>query len=119
MSTKTSRFTNIGDIRRANKKAGFFWFSPATITAFGARVESRIYDEGISKNYPAGSRVWVESRKNHDSTSREYLIARFNVETSDISYAHIDYKTMVFGSAKVAEKFVTDILLGGDDHGSV
>lgn len=119
MSNKTSRFTNIGDIRRANKKAGQFWFSPATITAFCARVESRVYDEGISEDYPEGSRVWVESRKNHNSTSREHMIARFNVQTRDISYAHIDYKTLVFGSAKAGEKYITDKMLGGDDHGSL
>lgn len=118
MSDKTSRFTNIGDIRRANKKAGQFWFSPATITAFGARVASRVYDEGISEDYPEGSRVWVESRKNHNSTSCEHMIARFNVQTGDISYAHIDYKTLVFVSAKHAEKHITGKILGVDGHGS-
>ncbi|SHT83478.1 Uncharacterised protein [Mycobacteroides abscessus subsp. abscessus] len=117
MSDKTSRFTNIGDIRRANKKAGLSWFSPATIMAFGARVESRVYDEGISENYPEGSRVWVEFRKSHDSTSPEHLIARFNVQTGDISYAHIDYKTLVFDSARKAEKHITENMLGGA-HGS-
>lgn len=118
MSDKTSRYTNIGDIRRANKRAGLFWFSPATITAFGAKVESRVYDEGFSDDYPAGSRVWVDSRQNFDCTAREYLIARFNVATSDISHVHIDYTSLVFGSAKVAEKYITDKMLGGDDHGS-
>lgn len=111
MSDKTSRFTNIGDIRRANKKAGLFWFSPATITAHGVKVESRVYDEGVSDDYPEGSRLWVESRRNFDGTAREHLIARFNVQTGDISYAHIDYKTLVFGSAKVAEKYITDHLV--------
>lgn len=111
MTDKTSRFTNIGDIRRANKRAGLYWFSPSAIAAFGARVESRIYDEGVSEDYPEGSRVWVESRRNHDFTSREHLIARFNVQTGDISYAHIDYKTLVFGSAKEAEKYITDHLV--------
>lgn len=119
MSDKISRFTNIGDIRRANKKAGQFWFSPATVAAFAARVESRIYDAGVSEDHPAGSRVWVESRRNFDGTIREYMIARFNVQTGDISYAHIDYKTLVFGSAKAGEKYITDKMLGGDDHGSL
>ncbi|SKX81040.1 Uncharacterised protein [Mycobacteroides abscessus subsp. bolletii] len=117
MSDKTSRFTNIGDIRRANKKAGMFWFSPATITAHGAKVESRVYDEGVTEDYPAGSRVWVESRRNYDGTAREHLIARFNVETSDISYVHIEYKTLVFGSSHHAEKHITENMLGGG-HGS-
>ncbi|WP_457095136.1 hypothetical protein [Mycobacteroides abscessus] len=117
MSDKTSRFTNIGDIRRANKKAGLFWFSPSTIAAHGARVESRIYDEGSSEDYPEGSRVWVESRRNFDGTAREHLIARFNVQTGDISYAHIDYTNLVFDSAKRAEKHITENMLGGD-HGS-
>ncbi|SIB66411.1 hypothetical protein [Mycobacteroides abscessus] len=113
MSGTVSRFTNIGDIRRANKKAGLFWFSPATITAHGAKVESRIYDEGVSEDYPEGSRLWVESRRNFDGAAREHLIARFNVQTADISYAHIDYKTLVFGSAKVAEKYIVENMLGG------
>lgn len=117
MSDKTSRFTNIGDIRRANKKAGLFWFSPSTIAAHGARVESRIYDEGVSEDYPEGSRAWVESRRNFDGTAREHLIARFNVETSDISYVHIDYTNLVFDSAKRAEKHITENMLGGG-HGS-
>lgn len=111
MSDKVFRYTNIGDIRRANKRAGMFWFSPATVAAFAARVESRIYDEGTSKDYPQGSRVWVESRRNHNSTSREHLIARFNVETADISYVHIDYRNLVFDSAKKAEKHITDNLI--------
>lgn len=111
MSDKTSQFTTVGDIRRANKRAGLFWFAPATIAAFGSKVESRIYDEGVSEDYPEGSRVWVESRRNFNGTAREHLIARFNVATSDISYVHIDYKTLVFGSAKKAEKHITEKLI--------
>jgi hypothetical protein len=87
MTTETKpRFTNIAEIRQANKNAGRFWFSPETVRAFASRVESRVYDGGAGYDYPDGSRLWVESTKNYDDTAREYKIALFSVFTGDISY---------------------------------
>ena len=76
------RYTNISQIRAANKAAGFFWFSPATILCFGVRVESRIYTsaDGLA-------RLWVESGDNFYETAREYKVATFNPETGGIMYA--------------------------------
>lgn len=87
MSTETKpRFTNIAEIKRANKNAGRYWFSVDTVRAFKSRVESRIYDGGASHDYPEGSRLWVESTTNYDDTAREYKLAIFDVATGDISY---------------------------------
>ena len=88
MTTTTKpRFTNIAEIKRANTDAGMFWFSAETIKYFGSRVESRIYDPGAhSHDFTEGTRLWVESTRNHDDTAREYRIARFNVASGDISY---------------------------------
>ena len=95
-------YTNIADIKSANKSAGLYWFSPATVRAFKSRVVSRIYDAGVSEDYPQGSRLWVESTRNYNDSGREYKIARFNVESHDISYAHENYTTLRFGSKDAA-----------------
>lgn len=105
MTMKTQpRFTNIAEIRRANKNAGFYWFSPDTIRAFDSRHVSRVYDGGASYGYPEGSRLWVESTRNHDDTGREYKLAIFDVATGDISYisARIAHSTILRFRTKAA-----------------
>jgi hypothetical protein len=106
------RYTNIAEINAANKAAGRFWFSPATIEFFDSRVESRVYDEGTSTEYPKGSRLWVESTKSgFDDTRREFKLARFNVETADIDRVHRDWVTLRFTNLGDAESYLTDKLL--------
>jgi hypothetical protein len=104
-----TRFTNIAEIKTANKNAGRFWFSPDTVRHFAARVESRVYDAGTNADYPLGSRLWVESTRTFND-GREYKIARFNVETSDISYVHVNYRTLQFGSKATAVKALEGLL---------
>lgn len=106
----TVRFTNIADIKSANKAAGWYWFSPDTVHAFKSRVETRIYDAGTSIDYPQGSRLWVESTRNYNDRGREHKIARFNVETSDISYTHVDYQTLRFSTKRIAIKTLEGLL---------
>lgn len=57
-------YRNITEVKRANKAAGRFWFSPATIKCFGARVETPIMD----------GRFWVESARTYDDEGREYKL---------------------------------------------
>lgn len=105
MSTETKpRFTNIADIKHANKNAGFYWFSPDTIRAFDSRHVSRIYDGGASHGYPEGSRLWVESTRNYNGTAREYKLAIFDIATGDISYvsAHIGWSAILRFTTKAA-----------------
>lgn len=98
-------FTNIADIKRANKDAGRYWFSPDTLRAFGSRVESRIYDTGRN------TRVWVESTRNYDDSGREYKISEFDVATGDISYVSVEYRTLRFDAKVDAVKFLESNLL--------
>ena len=88
MTTTTKpRFTNIAEIKRANADAGMYWFSAETSEYFKSKVESRVYDPGAqSHDFVEGTRLWVESTRNHDDTAREYRIARFDVASGDISY---------------------------------
>jgi hypothetical protein len=81
MTTDTKpRFTNVEEIKKANAAAGRFWFSPDTIKAFAARVETRVYYAGDNR------RLWVESTRNYDDSAREYKIAVFGVADADVSY---------------------------------
>lgn len=112
--TDEPRFTNITQIKDANKAAGMFWFSPATIKCFKARVETRVYTAKDSRDYPQGSRVWVESTWTGEEArprAREYKIPRFDVASSDISYVNVDYRTLVFTTKGAAVTFLTENLL--------
>jgi hypothetical protein len=87
------RYTNIGQIRRANKDAGRFWFSPDTIRQFASRVETRVYEWTDPRGSYEDSdgwgecRLWIESTKGYDDDQpREYKIARFSVTSHDIGY---------------------------------
>lgn len=105
MTTETKpRFTNIAEIRKANKNAGFFWFSPETVRMFKSWHDSRVYDSGASHDYPEGSRLWVESTRNYNDTAREYKLAIFDVATGDISYvsARIAHSTILRFRTKAA-----------------
>lgn len=102
----TPRFTNIAEVKQANKSAGFYWYSPDTVRVFKPRVETRIYDAGTSVDYPEGSRVWVESTTTYNGVGREYKIPRFNVATGDINYTSVDYRTLVFSTKANAVKFL-------------
>lgn len=114
MTTKTQpRFTNIVEIRRANKNAGFYWFSTDTVRAFDSRVVSRVYDGSAGMDYPEGSRLWVESTRNYDNTAREYKLAIFDVATGDISYvsARIAHSTILrFRTRKAAIEALEGLL---------
>lgn len=68
-------FRNITEVKKANKAAGHFWFSPATIKAFTSRVESPIM----------GGRYWVESTTNADDTDREYKLVVAH-DSGDVQY---------------------------------
>jgi hypothetical protein len=57
-------YRNITEIKKANKAAGKYWFSPATIKAFASRVETPIME----------GRYWVESTRNYDDTARDYKL---------------------------------------------
>lgn len=110
MTTLAPRYTNIEDIRVANKNRGYYWFSPDTLRIFKSRVVSRIYDAGTSVDYPKGSRLWIESTRNYNDCGREWHIARFNVDTADISYVHVDYTTLTFASKRTAERALEAML---------
>ena len=70
---------NITDIKRANKKAGKFFFSPDTMKFFGSRIESKVYEGrgGIyfvtSEQPPHGKRI--------------FNVRRFQKETADIEFS--------------------------------
>lgn len=107
MTTETKpRFTNIAEIRRANKNADFHWFSPDTIRAFDSRHISRVYDGGASRDYPEGSRLWVESTRNYNDTACEYKLAIFDVATGNISYVsvRIAHSTILRFRTRACEK---------------
>lgn len=113
MTTKTQpRFTNIAEIRRANKNAGFCWFSPGTIRAFDSGHVSRIYDGGAGHDYPEGSRLWVESTRNYNDTAREYKLAIFDVATGDISYVSAIFRSAIlrFRTRKAAIEALEGLL---------
>jgi hypothetical protein len=57
-------YRNITEVKRANKAAGYFWFSPATMKHWGARVETPVMD----------GRFWVESARTYDDEGREYKL---------------------------------------------
>jgi hypothetical protein len=57
-------YRNITEVKKANKAAGYFWFSPSTIKHFGVRVETPVMD----------GRFWVESARTYDDEGREYKL---------------------------------------------
>lgn len=99
------RFTNIAQIKAANKAKGYFWFSPSTVRMFKSRVESRIYENN-------STRFWVESIRTYDDDgSRAIKIACFDIHTHDISWASVAYRTLYFPTVKKAEAFITEHLI--------
>jgi hypothetical protein len=71
-------YRNITEVKKANKAAGKFWFSPATIKSFGARVETPIMD----------GRFWVESTRTYDDEVREYKLVTAE-DAGEVSYLRI------------------------------
>jgi hypothetical protein len=105
------RYTNIAEIKRANARAGKFWFSKDTVRAFKPRVETRIYDGGTSEDFPEGVRYWVESTTNYDDSGREYKLAHFDVATGDIGYVHgPEYTRVCFDTAAQAQAYLEGLL---------
>lgn len=47
MTTERWRYRTIEEVKRANRDAGWFFFSPDTMRWFGCRVSRRIYPYGI------------------------------------------------------------------------
>lgn len=70
-------FKNISEVKKANKTAGHYWFSPDTVKYFASRVETPVI----------GGFYWVESQRNYDGTAREYKAVAASPD-GDISYLH-------------------------------
>lgn len=68
-------FRNITEIKKANKAAGRYWFSPATVKLFASRTETPIM----------GGRFWVESTRNADESGREYKLCMVH-DDGDVEY---------------------------------
>jgi hypothetical protein len=101
------RYTNISQIKAANKAAGRFWFSPDTIRFFQSRVESRVYTsrDGLT-------RLWVESTTNWDDSAREFKVSRFDTVSHDIEYVQTeDYDVFRFDKLADAKAYLTEHVL--------
>lgn len=107
-----SRYMTITDIKRANKDAGRFWFSKDTVRFFKSKIESTVFDGGISPDYPQGCRLWIESTNTYeDKGDREYKIVRFNLASYDIMYvSDEDYRTFVYDNKTDAASKLAAIL---------
>ncbi len=64
----------LADIRRANRRRGFFFFSPDTIKGFDSRP-SPIVHEGTGLIY------FVDNIKNYDGTARVFHVRPFDPDT--------------------------------------
>lgn len=53
-------FKTMAEVKRANKAAGYFWFSPATMQFFAGRVEGEL----------KGGRYFVSSERNGEEPRR-------------------------------------------------
>jgi hypothetical protein len=69
-------YRNITEVKRANKAAGYFWFSPATRKHWGARVETPVMD----------GRFWVESARTYDDEGREYKLVYATDDAGAVDY---------------------------------
>ena len=86
MSITSSDYTTLKEIKYANNAAGKYWWSKDTKRMFKPKMESGIFIEPPTEDYPRGSRCWVESTCDHTDTGREYKLVRFDVATGDVSY---------------------------------
>ena len=62
------------DVKRNNKEAGLFWFSPDSIRFFKSRIESELID----------GKFFVSSEKNMEDDPRLYSIRKYNPKTHGI-----------------------------------
>ena len=94
-------FRNITEIKKANKAAGRFWFSPKTAKFFQSRVETPIMS----------GRYWVESTTNYDDTAREYKLCVVDA-SGDIEYIFKPgtYETLKFDTRVAAIDALTDYI---------
>jgi hypothetical protein len=106
-----SGYTTLGEIKRANAAAGYFWWSSNTVKTYRPKLESAIYIETPRTDYPKGSRSWVESTRDYTGDSREYKLVRFNCENGDVSYIHDpEHHTYRFTSRRAALTQLRDII---------
>jgi hypothetical protein len=94
----------ITEVKRANKSAGRFWFSPETVKYLKSRVESTVFAD----------RFWIESVQNtldgQVIEPREYSIAEFDTDTGDISWVSVDYNRVKFTNVKDARAWLLEHL---------
>jgi len=64
----------MADVRRNNKEAGGYWFSPDTMRFFRCRIESKLIR----------GKFFVTSEQAGDDHPRLYSIRKYNPETHDI-----------------------------------
>jgi hypothetical protein len=107
-----SGYTTLGEIKRANAAAGYFWWSTTTVKTYRPKLESAIYVEQPREDYPKGSRSWVESTRDYTGDSREYKLVRFNCENGDVSYIRDgDRNICRFPTRRAALDELRDIVL--------
>lgn len=75
------KIKTIGDIRRANDDAGYFYFSPETMDFFSSRVYPELY-----KDVEENKIYFVTSEKDGMTATakRRYSVRVFDVATSDV-----------------------------------
>jgi len=71
----------IGNIKYANKQAGFYWFEPATLRFFASRIGRNVY-QGAGGIYFVSSEQFTES--SGYTLGRKYTVRQFNPETGDV-----------------------------------
>lgn len=67
-----TKFTTMADVKRANKAAGQFWFSPDTMRFFRGRIESEL----------VAGRWFVSSEQYDDESPRLYTVREVQPDAS-------------------------------------
>ena len=80
-------YRTIAEVKKANKAAGHYWFSPATLKAFASRVETPII----------GGRYWDEATTTYNGDGREYKMAVAD-DTGDVRYLTQDSTVLRFAT---------------------
>lgn len=88
----------ISDIKEANRKAGFYFFSRDTMKFFASRIDKQVY-EGHEYCFFVTS-----EKKCFNDYRREYKVRRFNKSSGDV-LTHIPESFDNVLSARKAAKF--------------
>jgi hypothetical protein len=71
----------IEEIKAANRRAGYHFFSSNTMRSFGSRVSDKVYQG------PGGIFIVTSEKTRYSNEPREYMARQFHPETGAVSNA--------------------------------